>query len=158
MLLFAGLALAVAVGLGTAVSPWASPHPDGLERVAEDTGFLGRATGNAIQDEAPVPGYAFPGIADERAATGVAGFAGTIGAFLMALGIGWLLRRRRGSGPQPAPPSTTSRPPGRSTRSTSQRNPPRRCESPAGAAATTASRDRSAAGSASASPSANATW
>ena len=33
--LFVIVALAVAVGLGTAVSPYASSSPDGLEKVAE---------------------------------------------------------------------------------------------------------------------------
>jgi hypothetical protein len=97
LLVFVGLALAVAVGLGTAVSPWASPHPDGLEKVAEDTGFLEHATSNAVQDGSPIPDYAFPGIADERVATGVAGFVGTVGVFVVALGVAWLLRRRRGT-------------------------------------------------------------
>lgn len=96
LLVFIGLALAVAVGLGTAASPWASPSPDGLEKVADEAGFLDRATGNAVQDESPIAGYAFPGIGDERVATGVAGFVGTIGVFAVACGIAWLLRRRRG--------------------------------------------------------------
>ena len=93
LLVFIALALAVAVGLGTAVSPWASPEPDGLEKVAEDKGFLGDATSNRIQDDSPIPDYAFPGIENERVATGVAGFAGTLGIFAVGLGIAWLLRR-----------------------------------------------------------------
>ena len=43
----------------------------------------------------PIPDYAFPGIEDERVATGVAGFVGTIGIFLVGVGIAWLLRRTR---------------------------------------------------------------
>lgn len=94
-LVFVALALAMAVGLATAVSPYASPAPDGLEKVAEDTGFLDDASSNAIQDESPIPDYAFPGIENERVATGAAGFAGTIGIFVVGVGIAWLLRRTR---------------------------------------------------------------
>jgi hypothetical protein len=79
--LFLALAVAVAIGLATAVAPFASSAPDGLERVAQDHGFAhhGRERG------APVAGYAFPGIHDQRLATGAAGFAGT----LTVLGAGW---------------------------------------------------------------------
>jgi hypothetical protein len=79
--LFVVLAVAVAVGLATAVAPFASSSPDGLERVAEEHGFAQHGR----ERDAPVPGYAFPGIHDERLATGVAGFAGT----LVVLAAGW---------------------------------------------------------------------
>lgn len=84
---FAVVALAVAIGLATAVSPFASSHPDGLERVASDQGFVdaGRASSG------PIPDYAFPEIDDERLATGLAGFTGT----LVAFGVGFLVVRGR---------------------------------------------------------------
>lgn len=94
------MALALAVGLAVAVSPWASPSPDGLEKVAEDKGFLESGRPHAVQDESPIPDYAFPGIENERLATGVAGFVGTLGVFVVAFGLAFLLRRRRGA---PAP-------------------------------------------------------
>lgn len=97
-MVFTVLALALAVGLGTAVSPFASPHPDGLEKVADDHGFLATAQTNAIQEDAPIADYAFPGIADERLATGVAGFVGTLGIFAIGMGLAWLLRRSRDPG------------------------------------------------------------
>jgi hypothetical protein len=100
---FTILALALAVGLATAVSPYASPQPDGLERVAGDTGFLEEGGLHAVQEDAPVPDYAFPGIADERVATGVAGFVGTLGIFLVGCGIAWGLRRARGAEGATAP-------------------------------------------------------
>lgn len=75
------IAIAVAIGLATAVSPFASSSPDGLERVAQDHGFAHHERAR----EAPLAGYAFPGIHDERVATGVAGFAGTI----VVLAAGW---------------------------------------------------------------------
>lgn len=100
-LVFVVLGLAVAVGLATAASPWASPDPDGLERVAEDKGFLDTATSNRIQDDSPIPDYAFPGIGNERVATGVAGFVGTIGLFAVGLGLALLLlRHARGPTPE----------------------------------------------------------
>lgn len=83
-----GLLIALIV---TLFSPLASPHPDGLERVAEDKGFLDR------QREAPyqfIPDYVFPGIGNEKAATIVAGLAGTLVVFGLAYGLSWVLRRR----------------------------------------------------------------
>ena len=83
-----GLLLALGVAL---LSPLASPHPDGLERVAEDEGFLDQA------EDAPyevIPDYAFPGIENEAAATIVAGLAGTVLLFVLGYGLAWLLRRR----------------------------------------------------------------
>jgi hypothetical protein len=91
--------LALAVGLATAVSPFASPSPDGLERVAQDQGFVDRGAPHALQEGSPAPGYAVPGIADERLATGVAGFAGTLGVFALSYGLAVVLRRRRGDAP-----------------------------------------------------------
>lgn len=102
LLLFIGVSLAVAIGLATAVSPWASPHPDGLERVAEDNGFAGAGTLASLQESSPVPDYAFPGIEDPRVATGIAGFAGTLGIFLCMLALAWLLRRLRPARPEAA--------------------------------------------------------
>ena len=93
---FTVLALAVAVGLATAVSPFASSSPDGLERVAHDKAFVDRGELHAVQEDAPVPDYAFPGIHDARVATGVAGFAGTLVVFALGFGMAALLRRREG--------------------------------------------------------------
>jgi hypothetical protein len=92
-----GLLLALAVAL---LSPLASPHPDGLERVAEDKGFLDRAR------DAPykiVPDYLFPGIANEAAATIVAGLVGTLVVFGLGYGLALLLRRSRRQGTSSGP-------------------------------------------------------
>lgn len=109
---FAALGVALAVGLAFAVSPYASSHPDGLERVATDNGFAEQGRLHRIQHDAPVPDYAFPGIANARLATGVAGFAGTIIVFAVAYGIGFALRRRGPAQGPGAPRSGTSTPPG----------------------------------------------
>lgn len=92
--LFIALALALAIGLAVAVSPYASSSPDGLERVAGDKGFDGAAKVHAIQEDSPIPDYAFPGIDDERLATGVAGFVGTLSVFALGYGAAFALRRR----------------------------------------------------------------
>lgn len=88
------VALAVAVGLATAVSPFASSSPDGLEAVAREKRFIERGEPHAVQGDAPIAGYAFPGIANERVATGLAGFAGTLLVFAIGYGAARLLRRR----------------------------------------------------------------
>jgi len=93
--LFTIVALGVAVGLATAVSPYASSSPDGLERVATDQGFLEQGRVHAVQEEAPVPDYAFPGVDDPRLATGLAGFAGTLGVFAIGFGIATVTRGGR---------------------------------------------------------------
>lgn len=92
--IFVGLFLTVALGVGAVVSPFASTRPDGLERVAEDHGFADRGAPHALQESSPAPGYAFPGIEGERAATAVAGLVGTAGIFLAGAGLARLLRRR----------------------------------------------------------------
>lgn len=83
-----GLLVALAVAL---LAPLASPHPDGLERVAEDRGFIDRA------EDAPyeiIPDYLFPGIENEAVATIIAGLIGTLAMFGMGYGLAWVLRRR----------------------------------------------------------------
>jgi PDGLE domain len=101
---FMVLALAVAVGLATAVSPFASSHPDGLEKVAEQKQFLDKGELAAIQEDSPIPDYAFPGVENERVATGLAGFIGCLGVFAIGYGLAFALRRRpRTAGARGAP-------------------------------------------------------
>lgn len=90
---FTVFALAIAIGLAAAVSPFASSSPDGLERVAADKAFIdnGRTHGS------PISGYAFPGIDDPRVATGLAGFTGTLLVFGAAIGMAAVARRRTGA-------------------------------------------------------------
>ena len=95
MRLFTVLALALAIGLATAVSPFASSSPDGLERVAADEGFGDRGELHPVQGDAPLADYAFPGIGNERVATGLAGFTGALGVFALGAGLALVIRRRR---------------------------------------------------------------
>ena len=92
--LFVIVAVAVAVGLAMAVSPFASTSPDGLNKVAEDKGFIDKGELHQVQESAPIEGYAFPGIDDERVAKGVAGLVGTLGVFVAGFGVAAVLRRR----------------------------------------------------------------
>jgi hypothetical protein len=94
--IFTILALAVAIGLATAISPFASASPDGLERVAEDKAFIEAGKLAPIQGDSPVPDYAFPGVENGRVATGAAGFFGTLLVFGLAYGVALVARR---SGP-----------------------------------------------------------
>lgn len=89
------LALALAVGLAAGVSPFASPSPDGLERVAADHGFAQDGRLHALQEQAPAPDYAFPGLEDGGAATAAAGLAGTLLVFGLGAAFAVAVRRRR---------------------------------------------------------------
>jgi hypothetical protein len=89
--LFTIIALAIAVGLATGVSPYASSSPDGLEKVAGDKAFLEQGK---VHDDSPLPDYAFPGVDDARVATGLAGFAGTLVVFGLGYGVAMVARRR----------------------------------------------------------------
>jgi cobalt/nickel transport protein len=91
------IGLAAALAVGGLLSLAASPAPDGLERVAENQGFWERAVQTPLL-RSPLPGYLFPGIADERLATGLAGFLGTLVLFALGLGVGWAVRRLRRRG------------------------------------------------------------
>jgi hypothetical protein len=74
------------------LSPLASSSPDGLERVAEDKGFI------ALAQEAPfqvIADYAFPGIGSEAMATILAGLIGTVILFGVVYGGAWLVRSKR---------------------------------------------------------------
>ena len=91
---FTIVVLSVAIGLGSAFSPFASGAPDGLVKVAERQHFDDRGRLAAVQEHAPAGGYAFPGVHDERLAKGLAGFGGSIAVFLLGAGVVTLMRRQ----------------------------------------------------------------
>ncbi len=84
-----GLASAAAVVVLAAA--FASPDPDGLERVAKDYGFFDRAQGALYH---LIPDYRLPGIGDALLATVGAGLLGLLVVFGIVFGLGLLLRRR----------------------------------------------------------------
>ena len=72
LLVTVGVAIALII---TLFSPFASSSPDGLERVAEDKGFI------ETQKSPPyeiIADYAFPWVANEKAATVLAGMTGVL--------------------------------------------------------------------------------
>ena len=76
----AGYFVALAV---TLLAPFASASPDGLERVAEDQGFIDTAR------DAPyaiIADYVFPGIESEALATILAGVIGVTIIYLLLAG------------------------------------------------------------------------
>ena len=87
-----GVVLALMVG--TFAVFFASSSPDGLERVAEDTGFL-QAAQEPLYNL--LPDYAVPGIASETAAGVLAVAVGTLLLFTVGYGVARVLRRRRES-------------------------------------------------------------
>jgi cobalt/nickel transport protein len=90
-LLVAGLVVALLVA-GVA-SYYASSHPDGLEHVAGETGFLDTAEDSPTADS-PFADYATKGVDDERLSVGIAGVLGTLVVLVLAGGLALALRRR----------------------------------------------------------------
>jgi hypothetical protein len=87
--------LAVALALAFFVSPEASSSPDGLEKVATDTGFADTATPHALGD-LPTADYGVKGVDDERLGTGLAGILGVVVTFAVGTGVLMLALRARG--------------------------------------------------------------
>jgi hypothetical protein len=85
------VATVVTLVVVVAASFLASGDPDGLERVAEDQGFM------EAGEEAPyevIPDYTVPGI-DGELSTVLAGVIGVAVMFVLVFGMGRLLARRR---------------------------------------------------------------
>lgn len=85
----AGLGIALVVVL---FSPLASAYPDGLERVAEDIGFIEQGA------EAPyqaLPDYTIPFLGESGLSTILAGAIGAVIVAALAVGVGQLLRGHR---------------------------------------------------------------
>ncbi len=71
-ILIGGIIVALLLAI---LSPLASSYPDGLEKVAEDLGFLSKGQGPLYNI---IPDYVFPGIHDEKLATIIAGVLGVL--------------------------------------------------------------------------------
>lgn len=83
------LALVIA-GFG---SYYASAHPDGLEHVAEQTGFIDSAEEPGTADS-PLADYRTEGVGDERLSGGLAGVIGVLVVLVLMGGIVLAVRRR----------------------------------------------------------------
>jgi PDGLE domain len=77
------------------VSQFAVDNPDGLERVAEDTGFIESAQDHALA-ESPFADYATRGLANESLSLAVAGVAGVVITLLVGMGLVLAVRDRSG--------------------------------------------------------------
>ena len=84
-----GLLITVVVVILAAA--FASSDPDGLERVAEDQGFLDAAQGSSFQI---IPDYTVPGI-DGTVSTIIAGIIGVAIVFAAVFVLGRVIARRR---------------------------------------------------------------
>lgn len=84
--------LVAALAVAGLLSPFASSNPDGLERVAEDHGFLVKGF-NLLTS--PLADYVMPGISSSPLATSLAGIIGVLATFGIAYLVGRLLARRR---------------------------------------------------------------
>lgn len=89
-LLIVGLLISALIA-GVA-SFYASPSPDGLERVSADHGLGGGTESSTAKS--PVAGYEVRGLDSDRAAVGLAGLAGVGITALVAGGVFALVRRR----------------------------------------------------------------
>lgn len=85
--------LVVALLLAGVVSFYASGHPDGLEYVAEQTGFLGAAQDSPTAS-GPLADYQVTGVGNGRLAVGLAGVAGVLITLVLAGALGYAVRRR----------------------------------------------------------------
>ena len=95
------VALVLIVGMGASVllaagvSMYASSEPDGLERVASDTGIAETEQDSATADS-PFADYGVSGLQDQQWAVGLAGVVG----ILVTCGIAFLLFRALARGRQ----------------------------------------------------------
>ena len=85
--------LLVAFLIAGVASFYASSHPDGLNFVAEKTGFIDQEKPSAAAD-GPFAGYSTKGVDNQRLSGGIAGVAGCLLVLGIAGGLTWALRRR----------------------------------------------------------------
>ena len=92
--------LLVAVVFSGIVSQVAWDDPDGLERVAQDAGFLESAEEHGLTSSV-FADYATDGIDNEQLSLAVAGIVGTLVTLAVAAGLLLSFRERSGRGPAP---------------------------------------------------------
>lgn len=84
----------VALFIAGFLSFYASSSPDGLEKVAQDLGFIetaqdSAASGGVLED------YGVDGIDNERASVGLAGVIGVIATGVISMGLFYLLGKSK---------------------------------------------------------------
>jgi cobalt/nickel transport protein len=93
-LLIAGFA--VSLFIAGFASYYASSRQDGLEKVAEDIGFIETAKENTNADTT-LADYGVKGVDNERLSTGTAGVIGVLATAGVSTGLFLVLRRRSGA-------------------------------------------------------------
>jgi hypothetical protein len=86
--------LLVSLLVAGVASYYASSHPDGLNYVAEKTGFIDAETTHASSDS-PFAGYSTKGVDNDRLSGGVAGAVGVVLMLGLSSALFYGLRRRR---------------------------------------------------------------
>lgn len=84
------IVLTVSVLVGGGLSIFASASPDGLERVAEDQGFI--SAGFSLISGF-IPDYTFPGVNSEPLAVALAGIFGTLITFCLIILSGKMITK-----------------------------------------------------------------
>lgn len=92
----------VALAMATIVSQFAAADPDGLERVAEDTGIAESAEEHPLAD-ALFADYATSGIENEQVSLAVAGASGVVVTLMVMLGLIAAVRAGRSQTAEPTP-------------------------------------------------------
>jgi cobalt/nickel transport system permease protein len=90
--------LAVALVLAVVVSQFAASAPDGLQKVAEDSGFAASAQGHAMGGSM-FAHYATAGVANPTLSLAIAGAAGVVITLAVGAGILYAVRERRSEEP-----------------------------------------------------------
>jgi cobalt/nickel transport protein len=78
--------LLVSLAIAGVLSYYASSQPDGLEKVAEDKGFLDTAKDSANAGT-PLADYGITGLENERLSVGLSGIIGVIVTLIVAFAI-----------------------------------------------------------------------
>ena len=79
--LLAGILISILVA--GVLSFYASSHPDGLEKVADKTGFLDTAK-ESINSGSPLSGYEITGVGNDRLSVGLSGIIGVIATLIVS--------------------------------------------------------------------------
>jgi len=85
--------LVASIFVAAIVSFYASGHPDGLEFVAEQVGFLNTAKDSALATS-PFADYAFVGIENERISVAIAGILGVLLTAAISFGLFTFLKNK----------------------------------------------------------------
>ncbi len=86
--------LLISLLLAGFVSFYASSHPDGLEKVAEEIGFIDTAK-DPINSGSALADYGVSGVESERASVGLAGVIGVAATGVVATGLFLYLGKRK---------------------------------------------------------------